>query len=211
MGEGNGFDQMNRIRKTARATTHRLNQPLSRRLARSCFRRVVSRRHGPDELSQALTAFNRVIRCHRRLAKLAPQFFDSAVVNQEIRDRAERQRWRALWEPALNKVYGLDPDTKSHDPSDELPRLPSTRTQRAVERDLAELDLWMSAGKIAIKNYSERRSSTLPSLTQIGRLCNVADQLGRLACGLDSTQPTTPPLNYDSVWADLERAYPSPT
>jgi hypothetical protein len=201
---------MNRIRKTARPTTQRLNHPLSRRLARSCFRRAISRRYGPDELSQALTAFNHVLRCHRRLAKLAPRFFDSAVVDQEIRDRAERERWRAIWEPALNKVYGLDPDTKSQDPADALPRLPSTRTQHVVERDLAELDLWMTAGKIAIKKYSEQHSNSLPSLNQIARLCNVAAKLGRMACGLDSTQPTTPPLNYDSVWADLERAYPSP-
>jgi hypothetical protein len=201
---------MNRIRKTMRSVTQRLNHPLSRRLSRSCLRRAISRRHGPDELSKALTAFNRAIRCHRRLAKLAPRFFDSAVVNQEIRDRAERERWRAIWEPALNKVYGLDPNTRSHDPSDELPRLPSARTQRVVERELAELDLWMTAGKIAMTNYSERHSQSPPSLSQIARLFNVTAKLGRLACGLDSKQPSTPPLNYDSVWADMERAYPSP-
>jgi hypothetical protein len=201
---------MDRIRKTARPAAQRLNHPLSRKLARSCLRRAISRRHGPDELSQALTAFNHAIRCHQRLAKLAPRFFDSAVVNQEIRDRAERERWRAVWEPALNKVYGLDPDTKSYDPSDALPCLPSARTQRVVERELAQLELWMTVGKIAMTNYSERQSQTLPSLSQIARLCNVAAKFGRLACGLDSAQPTTPPLNYDSVWADLERAYPSP-
>jgi hypothetical protein len=200
---------MNRIRKIARPATQRINQPLNHRLARSCLRRAISRRQGPDELSQALTAFSRVIRSHRRLAKLAPRFFDSAVVNQEIRDRAERERWRAVWEPALNKVYGLDPDTKSHDPSDELPRLPSMRTQSVVERELAECELWMSAGKRAMTNYSQRHSQRLPTLTQIARLCNVAAKLGRMSCGFDSTQPPPPPLNYDSVWADLERAYPA--
>ena len=201
---------MNRIHKTARSVTQRLNQPLCRRLSRSCLRRAISRHHGPDELSKALTAFNRAIRCHRRLAKLAPRFFDSAVVNQEIRDRAERERRRAIWEPVLNKVYGLDPDTKSHDPFEALPRLPSTRTQRVVERELAEFDLWMTVGEIAMTSYSERHSQTLPSLSQIARLCNVAAKLGRLACGLDFRTTKTPPLKYDSVWADMERACPSP-
>lgn len=178
---------MNRIRKSKRSVTQRLNHPLCRRRSRSCLRRAIPRSHGPDELARALTAFNRAIRCHRRLAKLAPRFFDSAVVNQEIRDRAERERWRAFWEPALNKVYGLDPDTKSHDPFEALPRLPSTRTQRVVECELVELDLWMTVGKIAMTNYSERHSQTLPSLSQIARLYNVAAKFARLACGLDST------------------------
>lgn len=173
---------MNRIRKTVRSATQRINHRLNRKLDRSCLRRAISGRQGPDELSQALTAFSRVIRSHRRLAKLAPRFFDPRVVDQEIRDRAEWLRRRPVILAALDKVYGPDPDTRSHDPSDELPPLPSMRTQSVVERELVACELWMIAGKRAMTNYSQRRSQRMPSLNQIARLCNVATQLGRMAC-----------------------------
>ena len=46
-----------------------------RRTARSLNRSSLrGRRRGPDDLSQAFTAFARAIRAHRRLARLAPQF-----------------------------------------------------------------------------------------------------------------------------------------
>ena len=200
---------MNRIRKTALAATQRINHRLNRKLTRSCLRRAISGRQGPDELSRALTAFSRVIRSHRRLAKLAPRFFDPSVVDQEIRDRAEWIRRRPVILAALDKVYGPDPDAKSHALSDELPPLPSIRTQSVVERELAACELWMVIGKRAMTNYFQRHSQRVPSLTRIARLSNVATRLGRMACGLDSIQSMPSPLNYDSVWADLERAYPA--
>ena len=184
---------------------------MDRYVTRSCLRRVMTRRRGADDLSQALTAFSRAIRCHRRLAKLAPRFFDSAVVDREKQDRAERKRWTALWLPTLNKVYGLDPNTPEPlDPSDEPPPLPSPRVQRIVEQELAELQTWMEAGRIAMRTHRERHPHNIPSLSQIARLLQIGIDFGKLACGLDSTKPLPPPIKYDeaSIMADIERAYP---
>ena len=86
-------------------------------------------RRGPDDLAQALTAFQRAIWCHRRMARLAPRFFDATVVNRERREREEQRRWMALWEPALAKAYGREPDTFPPDPVADLPPLPSRRTR----------------------------------------------------------------------------------
>jgi len=200
---------MNQIRPATRSVNRRLHRRLSRPLAHSCVRRVIPRRRGPDELSQALTAFGRAIRCHRRIAKLAPRFFDSAVVDQEILYRAERRRWMALWEPALNQAYGLDPDAKSAPPLDDLPPLPSPSIQRAVDRELTEWQRWMDAGRLAMELYRQRHPHALPSFTQIARLLQAATEFSRLACGVDGSSPVPPaPDNYDRVWADLQRAYP---
>jgi len=137
-----------------------------------------------------LTAFTRAIRCHRRFARLAPRFFDSAVVDREARDRQERQSWMAMWEPVLTKVYGPKPD--SAPPADtlaDLPPLPGPRTQRAVERELAGWSFWMAAGRLAMARHKQRRPHALPSLTQLTRLIKIQNDFARLACGLETCQP----------------------
>ena len=141
---------------------------------------------------------------------VAPRFFDTAVVDREKQDRAERKRWMALWEPIINKAYGLDPDTQSHSPSDELPPLPSPRVQRVVEVELAKLQTWMEAGRIAMRTHRQRHPHGMMSLSQIARLLRIGIDFGKLACGLDLTKPLPPPLKYDeaSILADIERAYP---
>ena len=116
-------------RKTARLAARRS----VRNLNRLCLR---GRRRGPDDLSQALTAFGRAIRAHRRLARLAPSFFDSAVVDREAENRAEQRRWMASWEPALARIYGVEPRPPAA--TDELPPLPSAQIQQEVELKLAE-------------------------------------------------------------------------
>ena len=58
-----------------------------RTLTRSTLRALPGYRRGPDELSQALTAFRRVIRLQRELARLAPSFFDEAVRQRERENR----------------------------------------------------------------------------------------------------------------------------
>jgi hypothetical protein len=202
---------MNHLRNMARRTLRRLDRPLCRCVTRSCLRRVIPSRRGPDDLTQALTAFRRAIRCHRRLAKLAPRFFDTAVLDREKQDRAERKRWMALWLPTLNKVYGIDPKTpEPPDPADEPPPLPSLRTQRIVDQELAKLQTWMEAGRLARDNYHQRNSHGIPSLSQMARLLRISADFSRLACGLDSTKPLPPPLKYDeaSILADIKRAYP---
>jgi hypothetical protein len=192
---------MKRFRKTSR--------PVLRRRNRSCLRRALPRRPGPDELSQALTAFFRAVRCHRRLAKLAPRFFDAAIVDQEAFHRAERRCWMETWRPALNRAYGHDPDTPLPDDSDPLPPLPSPASQRAVEHELQELQRWMAVGRTAMETYPQRHPHALPTFSQIARLLRLALEFRQLACGMSSSGAAPPPsLNYDSVLADLERAYP---
>jgi len=200
---------MNRNRKISQPLNQRLLRPLSRRLARSCVRRILPRPRGPDELSQALTAFRRALRCHRQLAKLAPRFFDTAVVHQEALERAERCRWMALWEPILNKVYGLPPDTPSSETDWDLPPLPSRVVQRKVDGLLAELRVGLEAGGRALQLYRQCHPHALPSFRQLAQLLDLASALGRCACGVDPSKPALPPPNYDQVWADLARAYPS--
>src|SRR6267378_3656762 len=47
----------------------------------------------------------RAIRAHRRLALLAPEFFDSTEINRLEQRRKEDAEWRAIWEPALKRIY----------------------------------------------------------------------------------------------------------
>ena len=195
------------IHNTLRNNVLRTWHPLNRARVRS----LPGYRPGPSELSQALTAFSRAIRCHRRLAKLAPRFFDSAVVDREARDREERRRWIASWEPILRKVYGPEPPSAPLAVSaSDRPPLPGPRTQCAVERELAGWDFWMAAGRLAMARHKQRRPHAVPSLTQLTRLIKIQTDFARLACGLETCQPEPMPLlNFSRVEEDLERAYGS--
>ena len=196
-----------RVRRISRSPLRwALRRPL-RRLDCSCLRALPGHRRGPDDLSQALTAFRRAIRCHRRLARLAPSFFDATVVNCEVRHRAERRRWRALWKPALDKVYGVESELSPPDPEADLPPLPSRRTQRIVERELAGWDLWMNTAKLAFARHQQRRPHARPSLTRIARLLQIAHDLGVLACGPPSANAAPESSSFANCVADLERAY----
>ncbi len=55
----------------------------SRCVTRTAFR---VRWRAPDTLGTALASYRRAVAAHRRLARLAPRFFDSAVVDRERRD-----------------------------------------------------------------------------------------------------------------------------
>jgi hypothetical protein len=187
-----------RLRKTVRSLSRRTG----RNLNRSCLR---GRRRGPDDLSQAFTAFRRTIRAHHRLARLAPQFFDAVVVDRERENRAEQRRWMAMWEPIIAKVYGVEPQPPSA--TEELPPLPSPWIQAEVERQLAELDLWMAAGRAAWKRQQQRRPHAVLSLSRIARLLQVAVDFGNLALGLDSKNPLPEKISYDYELTDLKRAY----
>ena len=106
---------------------------------RSCIGNLPGYRPGPDDLAQALTAFRRAITAHRKLARLAPELFDSTEVNRLVRRRQADAEWMALWEPAFEQVYGPSPaGQRARDPTEDLPRVPrSPRTIRAMERELA--------------------------------------------------------------------------
>lgn len=173
-----------------------------RRASRAAFR---VRWRAPDDLGAALTAFRRALRAHARLARLAPRFFDSVVIERERREREDRRRWMALWEPALARAYGCDP--LPHKPEDDLPPLPPPQTQRAVDRQLACWDLWFNLGREALRRYQQRRPHELIAFSRLARLLELASDLRRLACGFDSGLAGPQPTNHDAAWADLKRAY----
>jgi hypothetical protein len=157
-------------------------------------------------LSQALTAFGRAVRAHRRLARLAPAFFDSAVHDREAENRAETRRWMATWEPALARVYGVDPQ-----PPDEtgfLPPLPSPQIQREIELELAERQMCLAAGHAALERYRQRQPHALMSWHRMARLLQIGFDLGRLACGLDRLNPLPDKVVYDYELTALKRSYP---
>ena len=162
----------------------------------------------PDDLGAALVAFGRALRAHRRLARLAPQFFDSAVVDRERRQCEAQRRWRAEWEPVLAKVYGTEP-TPAPAPAADLPPLPPPRVQRAVERDLALWKFWLESGRLALERHCRRRPHALVRFSRITRLLELGFAFGRLACGADSDLPQPEPEldPYQQARADLERAY----
>ena len=183
-----------------------ITRPAVRRAVHCRNRRCLrGRRRGPDDLSSALTALGRALRAHRRLAKLAPSFFDPAVRDREAENRAELRRWLAAWEPALAKAYGVEPRLPAA--TDELPPLPSPRIQRAVERHLAERAMWLAAADVALERYQRRQPHALMSLCRMARLLQLGLDFRRLACGLDSPNSLPAKLAYDYELTDLKRGY----
>jgi len=198
-----------------RSTSRPLGRPVGRRLARSVIRRCVrstpDHHRGPDELSQALTAYRRALRCHQRLARLAPRFFDATVVDREAYERAGRRRHMRTWEPILARVYGVPPDYAAVDAlCDERPPLPSPRTQRAVERELAGWEFWMAAARSALERYLPRRPHALPRLDQICRLLTISFVFRQLACGTFQPDPAAAAAAAAETESALRRAYPPP-
>lgn len=191
--------------KVKTRTRHRV-----RRVVRCPFRcgsrsSVRTRWRAPNDLSEALTAFGRALRAHRQLARLAPSFFDAAVVDRERENREAQRAWMEFWEPYLAKAYGVPPQPVELD--DDLPRLPGPQTRRAVERRLAEWQLWMEAGKAAMTRHRQRHPHALPTFSQLARLLDVAFAFKALALGLDSPNPLPEKITYDYEFKDLKRAY----
>jgi hypothetical protein len=153
-------------------------------------------------LSQALTFFSRALRCHRRLAKLAPSFFDPVVVHRGARVRDDRMRWGAEWERALEKVYGPSTDSgkRLDDPEFALPPLPDPPARMAIQLECAALDFYLVAGRAALDRHQKRHPNDMPSLKLCARLVKMASDLGRMACGLDNRAPEPPaPSPYPHV------------
>jgi hypothetical protein len=156
-------------------------------------------------LLQALTAFGRAIRAHRRLARLAPRFFDSAVRDREAENRAERRRWMATWEPYIARAYGVEPRPPATD--DELPPLPSVKIQREVDVKLAEREMCMVAGHAAMERWRQRQPHAVMSWSRMARLLKIGFDFGNLACGLESPNPLPEKIAYDYELTNLKRGY----
>ncbi len=189
---------------------HRTYRRITRTTLRSPFRcpnrfALRGRRRGPDDLSQALTAFGRAIRAHRRLARLAPAFFDSAFRDREALNRAERRRWMESWEPALARAYGVEPRAPAA--TVELPSLPSAKIQSEVDLRLAEREMCMVAGHAAMERYRQRQPHAVMSWSRVVRLLKIGFDLGNLACGLEPINPLPDLMTYDYELTDLKRGY----
>ena len=189
-------------------TQHRCHsRSASRRHSRRVIWTDVRRRwRAPDDLGTALAFYRRAVAAHRRLARLAPRFFDSAVVDRERRDQEDNRRWIESWKPAFLKVYGAEPAPLL----DESPPLPPPRIQEAVECQLASLNLYFATGSEALRRFQLRHPHAVPNLSRVARLIEIASHLARLATGLDSTQPPAEPVNHQNALADLERIYGDP-
>jgi len=189
------------VHNSFRKTTRRLLRRPFRPSLRGCLRG----RSGPDDFAQMLAAYGKAIRAHRKLARLAPSFFDAAVVDRERENRAEKQKWMALWEPVISKVYGVDPTPP--DPLADLPRLPHPNTQRAVERQWVEVQLWLEAGTVARQRHQQRRPHAVPSLSRLARLLKLAFDFKCLALGLNSPNRIPDKITYDYEFTNLKRSY----
>jgi len=188
----------------------RLTRPASRWLARCRNRSAVrGRGRGPDDQAQALTALGRAVRAYQRLARLAPSFFDAAVVDRAAENRAARRRWQAAWEPALAQAYGVAP--RSAWPEDEaLPPLPAPRIQRAVDRQLMALEMWLTVGQPAMARHQQRSPHAVMSFSRMARWLEIGLAFRKLACGLDSPNQVPEKLEYDYELTDLQRAFGQP-
>lgn len=174
-----------------RNSVRRVTRNPIRPTVRHCTRLL----HGatrPNYLLRALNAFSRAIRAQRRLMKLAPRFFDSAVVNRETLARHAELQYRREWEPLLNKAYGLPPDAT--EPVLEphwYPSVPkSQRAILAIEYELASWQVWMNTGREAMNAFQQRRPHALVSFTHLARLLEIGFAFASLATGVFSPWTT---------------------
>jgi hypothetical protein len=135
------------------------------------------------------------------MAKLAPHLFDATEMNRIEQRRKEDAEWRAMWEPALEQVYGPSTE-KRPEPAYHMPL--SSQTLRAVDRHYDLWRFWMDIGSLALKRHQHRRPYDLPSLSRIARLLDIGFALANLACG----EPAEPGnASHQQALADLERIY----
>ena len=159
------------------------------------FRSRAGRGPRVNYLAQALTAFNRAVRARCRLARLAPEIFDSAVVSRREEEREDRRQLMAEREPAFLKVYGPAtdpaPEKLHHAQTDEWCRNGAEMVQfsprkiQEIESLLAERELWMTVGVVALARHQTLQPHQRVSLSLVARLIDLASKLGRLAVGLE--------------------------
>ena len=202
-----------------------LNRSLNRRCRRApqrpCVRLLTRRTNGGprpapiNHLALALQGLTRAIRARRRLMRFAPHVFDRALVDRETVARSATAVRQAEFDQALAKIYGTTVDASAartpNVPADlDWPK--SRRTQQAMLREMAAYELWFPIGRAAFQRFKERQPHARLSLSTIARLLKVGRDLGRLATGLETTQPLTPTgmEGYPDIHAGLEKIYGGP-
>ncbi len=186
--------------------TYRPNaRPAFRKADRCLLRRGLrGRRDGPDDLSQALSALGRALRAHQQIIRLAPAFFDAAVVDRVAENNAELRRWLATWEPAFIAAYGSKPDFSAF--HDQVPSLPAPRIQRKVERKLAEREMCLEAAHLAFERHRQRRPHALMSWCRMARLLELGFGFANLATGMESPNCVPDKWVFDYELTDLKRS-----
>ncbi len=122
--------------------------------------------------------------------RLAPRVFDNAVVDRELASRAFDETWQAECHQALTTVFGVEPQPEMTPVAALSGCGPKSRhTLRAIEREMAAYELWSHLGQEALNRFQQRQPHARLGLNQIARMLNLADSLGRIATGLETTQP----------------------
>jgi hypothetical protein len=85
--------------------------------------------------------------------------------------------------------------------------LPHPNKQRAVDRQLVELQHWQAVGREALDRHRQRRPHELLSLDRMTQLLKVGFDLKKTVLGLDSPNPLPAKIEYDDEFTDLKRAY----
>jgi hypothetical protein len=149
-------------------------------------------------LGQALAAYRQALLAYRRLARLAPDHFDTTVIERERRAREAQRRWHAHVEAALEKVYG--PPTPAEREAQRLADLQAEQPpplppdlERRVETELANRQLWLATGRQAFAQYQRRYPHDRPRLGRIARMLDIACTFGRIATGMDTSVAVTAP------------------
>jgi hypothetical protein len=191
-----------------------LTRKLNRRLNRSLDRPVThwlnsgARPAPPNYISRAIAACRRVVRARRRLMKLAPEDFDAAVVDRRAREAAESEAIQAEFRSAIARIYGVEESALPPRPVRGTVRR-NARTQAAIARELSAGEAWLTVARESLQQFRQRRPHTIPSLSQIAGLVDVASRLGRLSTGLETTSraPSAPPEPNVSFRDALQRIY----
>jgi hypothetical protein len=197
------------MRRLSRTTLRLRITQTTRTLNRSSTRNLPAYNWGPDYLRQALRAYQRALNAHKKLTRLAPQYFDSTEVSRLAYRRVKEEEWCATWEPAFARVYGPSAASASAStpaPSDYLPQPPRCpRTRRVVEREFLNWQLFLNCGDVALHEYRARKSRKLPSFSRVCRLIQIVTDFRRLACG--SFDPKAEPDYFAECLSDLNRVY----
>ena len=103
------------------------------------------------------------MRARCRLARLAPEIFDSAMVSRREAEREDRRQLMAELEPIIQKDYGpatdSPPEELHHAQTDEWCRNGAEMVQfspgkvQEIESLLAERELWMTVGAVAMARF----------------------------------------------------------
>ncbi len=191
-----------------------VNRRLNRRLSR--FTTIVL--HGrrrlvtPNYWHSAVRCFKRAVRCHRRLIKLAPARFDYGLVQARLHQAEMERPKHEKWEAALAEVYGPQAAIvyrRMIESKDAEPRI-SKASKRAIQRELDNWQRWLDAGGEAIILFRRHKQWSRVGLSGIAQLLRVAQDLGRLSTGLETTwkEPPSDASHWDFE-AAVEKIYGS--